>query len=95
MLNKVFLYIIVISSFILIGGIVGLIFSKDEVYEKVIINSSLLLIFSALGFAITENYTSKIEFPAEKYELKLKVTEQDGVKDSTYIIIPRNKQKNE
>lgn len=29
------------------------------------------------------------EFPAAKYELKYKVTEFDGINDTTYVLIPK------
>ena len=40
-------------------------------------------------FSAKANSKRPMEFPAEKYELKRKVSEMDGQTDTTYVIVPK------
>jgi len=42
-----------------------------------------------LPFLIKSETVKPIEYPASKYTLELKVTEYQGEKDTTYVLIPK------
>lgn len=87
----------VILLVICVVGLIGLTISEIndntpliKLYWGVIIVSGLSCI--NLGIVLlTKDYSTPKEFPASRYTLKLKITEFEQQKDTTYVLIPKEK----
>ena len=102
MLSTIFLWAMIIGMILTVVGLIMLAMTESndyvrkEQYLNGIISSVFVIFIAGIGYGITHDYKEPDrEFSNENYELQVRVTEQNGVKDSTYIIIPRNKQNNE
>ena len=50
---------------------------------------AIAALVAGASFSAKANSKRPREFPAEKYELKCKVSEMDGQTDTTYVIVPK------
>lgn len=89
--------LLVILLVICVAGIIGLAISyindnpqRIKLLEIIVIASGLCCIDVGMIILATDYYKQK-EFPASRYTLKLKVTEFEQQKDTTYVLIPKEK----
>lgn len=71
-------------------------FDLDDVYLFIggglMITSTILLVFLILIINITQvEKPTPLEYPASEYTLSYKVTEFEGQRDTTYVLIPKEK----
>lgn len=102
MLSTIFLWTMIIGMILAVLGLIMFMTTESddhdrkEQYLNGVISSTLAVFIASIGYGITHDYKEpEREYSNSNYELQVRVTEQNGVKDSTYIIIPRNKQNNE
>lgn len=89
----VFLVLIIVFAFAAVATFIIACCAKNDTVKEIC--SALCCSFFAIALiaglyrsGITRDEKPK-EFPAAKYELKHKVTEFDGVSDTTYVLIPK------
>lgn len=94
----VLLTLIIVFAFAAVAAFIIACCAKGDTVKEIC--SALCCIFFAIALiaglfrsGITRDEKPK-EFPAAKYELKYKVTEFDGVSDTTYVLTLRNNGKN-
>lgn len=87
----------VILLVICVAGLIGLTISEIDDNTQLIKLYWGIIIVSALGcinlgiILLAKDYSNQKEFPASRYTLKLKVTEFEQQKDTTYVLIPKEK----
>ncbi len=89
------LVLIVVFSFTAVTTFIIATCAKDDKVKDICltlcgISFAITFIAADLGFLIGIIKDEKPkEFPAAKYELKYKVTEFEGVSDTTYVLVPK------
>lgn len=88
-----FLILLIIFAFATITVFIVTFCTKDEhvkdTYAQLCLVFFVLTMSSGMFHSFTKISERPKEFPAAKYELKYKVTEFDGVSDTTYVLIPK------
>lgn len=88
--------LLVILLVICIAGMICLTISyindsqRTKLLEIIVISSGLCCVVIGIIILATDYYKQK-EFPAWNYTLKLKITEFEQQKDTTYVLIPKEK----
>ena len=90
--------VIVSLALFLIGNILIMIYFSNYAKDWLFIVGSILVIVggrSSIVFGIISgnrtNSTKIKEYPASEYTLSYKITEFDGQRDTTYVLIPKEK----
>lgn len=91
----IWVFITCIIVFI-IGMILTILYFDTDLPDWVFFVSLSLVVISGVTFItlailtqFKDNKTKPIEYPASEYSLEIKVTEFQGNKDTTYVLIPK------